>query len=388
MNSSIITSLLLVLCLLTVLSIILTTVAAAAAKTTNDKNPSSCSADNDNTCSTSSSSSSLMFRLRNGILMPRVGQGLAAMKGELTRTSMRLHVQHGFRHFDGAQSKEWYDDVSSGDELHKIIQESNGSLQRKDFFIVSKVHPTFLSKVNEAVQEMFQSWKLDWNNNDYMDLIMLHYPECGNWIPDCKNKRGGNWKQAWKDLETLYQQGKTKAIGVSNFNIDQLEQLWEFAQEPPHVVQMWLDPYHQARDEVDFAMKHGAFVVSYSSLGPQWEFGEINRNLVFESRVLLEIAEKHDTSIPLVVLSWMLRHNIGIIPRSTNPTHIEENAKLLHVDWAIKLLDDEDDERIKALDGVYDTWVRADCEYHRDEGECENEDVSEHCQATCNDLDY
>src|SRR4051812_34229320 len=75
--------------------------------------------------------------LSNGVEMPKVGFGLAALHGDLTRESIREHLRHGFRLMDGAESTEWYDDETAGDELSKLPQ-----YRREDVFIVSKIHPT------------------------------------------------------------------------------------------------------------------------------------------------------------------------------------------------------------------------------------------------------
>ena len=331
--------------------------------------------------------------LHNGVEMPLIGAGLAGMKGDETRKSMRLSVAAGFRHFDGAQSKEWYDDVSAGDELAKIMAESPegpDKLKREDFFLVSKVHPTFLGhdKAVEAVAEMLQSWK-----TDYMDLVLLHYPECGSWIPDCKDATGGDWRGAWRALEEKVDNGTIRAIGVSNFNVRQMEELWDWARIKPHVVQMWMDPFHQARDEYEFAVTHDAFVVSYSSLGTQWYYGEIGRNLVFENPVLHEIAEKRDASVPVVVLSWLLAKRpepVGVIPRSTDERHIADNARLLDGSFW-DLLEEDDVDKIDNLDGMFDVWPPEDCVRHREHGECDPKagmsDVAENCKATCVGMD-
>ncbi|KAH9123498.1 hypothetical protein AeMF1_005523 [Aphanomyces euteiches] len=281
--------------------------------------------------------------LYNRIEMPLVGMGLAGMRGDLTKQSVWMHVEHGFRFFDGAQAKEWYDDVSAGDALQSLIQD--GQVQRNDVFLSSKVHPGFLSEVPAAVQEMLQSW-----HTDVMDLVLLHYPACFSGIRDCQNKPTGDWREAWRALEALVDAGTIRAIGVSNFDLAQLEALWSMARIQPHVVQMWIDPFHQARAEVAFCKAHGAAVFSYSSLGTQWE-SIVGRNVVWENAVLASIAKKHVSSIPAIVLSYFIQQQIGVVPRSTSLHHVADNAKLL---TQVVPLDKHDIASIDDLDGFYD----------------------------------
>ncbi|OQS00029.1 hypothetical protein THRCLA_21770 [Thraustotheca clavata] len=260
-----------------------------------------------------------------------------------------MHFNHGFRAFDGAQAKEWYDDVAAGNALNDILQNSI-SIKREDVFIVSKVHPAYLNRVETAVREMFTSWHLNWAK-DAIDLVYLHYPECGDWIPDCHGQPRGDWKSAWKDLENLYHDGKIRALGVSNFNLNQLQELWSVASIPPHVVQIWIDPFHQAKPEGSLFLGNGGVVVSYSSLGTQWLRPPLYKNPVMSNPLLKTIAAKHQTSVALVVLVYFLRQHIAVIPRSTFIEHIKANSQLLNPNFVNSILDASDIAAIDALDG-------------------------------------
>ncbi|OQR94181.1 hypothetical protein ACHHYP_01673 [Achlya hypogyna] len=285
--------------------------------------------------------------LTNGVAMPWVGQGLAGMKGDTTAAAVRSHVAHGFRSLDGAQAKEWYDDKAAGFALRALLDKTPG-LVRSDFFIASKVHPAFLSRVEASVQEMFSSWRLSWAT-DTMDLVYLHYPECGDWIPDCHGQPRGNWRDAWRELERLYAGGKIRALGVSNFSYEQLQELWAMAQTPPHVVQMWMDPFHQAHLERSFVQSHGGVVVAYSSLGTQWQLPE---NPVLTHKTVVAIAAKRNVPAASVVLAYFLRIGVGVIPRSSTDEHIRSNARLLDPEYVAGLLDAVDMATLAALDGT------------------------------------
>ena len=319
--------------------------------------------------------------LSNGVEMPKIGFGLAAMKGEETRLAVREHLKRGFRLMDGAESTEWYDDASAGDELRKLKEYT-----REDVFIVSKIHPTRLNydQAYQSVREMLQRW----NGTTYLDLVLLHYPECGSWIPNCKGKRGGDWKGAYKAMEDHYKEGRIRALGVSNFELDQLQELQKIARDGPHVIQNWMDPFHQPRELIEWANQNKVAFTSYSSFGMQWEFNWVKKNLVFESNVLRRISDEVDAPVTSVVLAWLMKQNIAVIPRSINPKHIEENAKFLSPGYADSLLSEEQMEEIDDLNDVFNADNDEFCAEVAQNGQCNDDFADGWCKAACLDLDW
>ena len=117
------------------------------------------------------------------------------------------------------------------------------------------------------------------------------------------------------------------------------------------VVQDWHDPFHQATAQRSFCSQQPACrFQAYSSLGGQWLYQSPNKNVVTSSSTLKRISEAHKCSIPTLVLSWQLQQGINVIPRSTNPEHIWENAKLLLKENRVILTEDEM-ALMEALDG-------------------------------------
>ena len=315
--------------------------------------------------------------LSNGVRMPRVGVGLAGMKGTETRLSLREHLKLGFRMLDGAESTEWYDDEAAGDELRKMKK-----IKRENLFIVSKVHPTRLSfdEAYSSVLEMLERW-----HTSYLDLVLLHYPECGSWIPNCQDRTGGDWVGAWKALERHYTEGVLKAIGVSNFDIGQLQQLLDFADIEPHVIQSWMDPFHQDREIYQFAVDHNIVYTAYSSFGTQWQYNWVGKNLVFESKVLQDISNEAGIPVTSVVLAWLLtKEKMTVIPRSSNKVHIQENAKFLQPTYAYSLLTEDQLRKIEDLDGVFDAKSSEECEDIVAKHLCNQ--YEDWCQASCRNL--
>ncbi|KAH9257971.1 hypothetical protein BASA81_003534 [Batrachochytrium salamandrivorans] len=311
--------------------------------------------------------------LSNSVEMPRVGFGLAGMRGAATERSVEEHTSQGFALLDGAEATEWYDDEAAGRAVARLPN-------RTALFLTSKIHPANLHSVPESVTRMLQRW----NNTSYMDLVLLHYPGCGSWIPHCRGKVGGDWKSAYRALEHLYDQGVIRALGVSNFNLKQLQTLYEMVPTKLHVVQDWMDPFHQQGELLEWAAKRNIAVTAYSSFGAQWE-GQIGKNLVLESHVLRDIATKRQVPITSVVLAWLIvRKNVAVIPRSTDSGHIATNAKFLQPGYARSLLTEEDMDRIDLLDDLYDVGTREQCQGAAPPSKlCDTK-----CRATCSGKDW
>lgn len=186
--------------------------------------------------------------------------------------------------------------------------------------------------------------------NKKLDVALLHAPFC--WAGHCTPAQESySWMAAWRNLESLHADQLVSAIGVSNFHPDQLRDLLQFANTRVSVVQNWMDPFHQDAEVRAICREYNIAYMAYSSLGGQWEYiSGVNRNPVFTDPTLLHVAEKHNCSVSTVVLSWALQEGVVVIPRSTKPQKIHENAGLLTYNRIY--LDDVDLRIIRLLDGT------------------------------------
>mmetsp|Transcript_8655 Transcript_8655/g.24710 ORF Transcript_8655/g.24710 Transcript_8655/m.24710 type:complete len:328 (-) Transcript_8655:945-1928(-) len=263
--------------------------------------------------------------LGSGSEMPRVGLGTAALGGERTRRAVRAALDAGIRMFDGAEATEWYDDRSLGAELRLAVDE--GRVARNELFITTKLHPKNLGTVStrKAIEEMLVNLQ-----TDYLDLVLIHFPVCGHWINTCTDVQvEGTWRDSWRVMEAFVQQGKLRAIGLSNFDQAELQQAIAFATHKPDVVQNWMDPFHQDKAVRALCAAEGIVYTSYSTLGGQWEHRGERRNLVKESSTIREVANRHKLHWSSVALRWALQRGAVVIPRSASPSHIADNAGLL-----------------------------------------------------------
>lgn len=252
--------------------------------------------------------------LANGVKMPRIGLGVFKVeKEEELITAVKAAIETGYRSIDTASiygNEEW---------VGEAIRQSG--CNREELFITSKVwnsdqgYETTLKAFNTSLEKM---------GLEYLDLYLIHWPV------------EGKYTETWRALEDLYKEGKIKAIGVSNFQISHLENLLKTAEIKPMINQIELHPKLAQTELRDFAAKHNMHIEAWA---PLMQGG------LFENEVLTEMAEKHGKSIAQIVLRWHLQNGIIVIPKSTKPHRIKENADLFDFE-----LSQQDMELINSLD--------------------------------------
>ena len=220
--------------------------------------------------------------------------------------------------------------------------------------VVTKIHPRSYSpeKLVESVQRSRRRIYKRLDDNRPLDVVLLHAPSC--WRGHCtREEESHSWQEAWQALESLKGPGpgQIHAIGVSNFDRKQLKELLDITNKRVSVLQNWMDPFHHDADVRRMCIENGIVYMAYSTLGTQWE-QKLGRNPVFTSPDLQRIAEKHNRSIPDVVLSWALQEKVVAIPRASSAAHIESNAALIGTDgYPQVFLDAADMRDIQMLDG-------------------------------------
>ena len=159
-----------------------------------------------------------------------------------------------------------------------------------------------------------------------LDLVLLHSPYC--WPYHCTLEQESQpWQAAWLTLESLKTAGLVANIGVSNFDLAQLQQLQGLSNTRVAAVQNWCDPFHQDRWVRSLAARSGMVYMAYSSLGTQWLGKTGGSNPVLESPVLRGIGAEHGgASVSEVVLCWLLQEGVVAIPRSGSAAHIAANS--------------------------------------------------------------
>lgn len=261
------------------------------------------------------------YTLQNGVSIPTIGLGTFNTKEEKeVEATLRSAIDIGYRSLDCAFRYENQDQI--GKALKKI------GFPREQLFITSKLWPTH--KGYQSTKENFAQTLTDLQL-DYLDLFLIHWP-IGAKFKD-------NWqevnKETWKAMEGLYNEGKIRAIGVSNFLPHHLTPLMENASIIPMVNQLEFHPGYSQKDTVDFCRKHNILVEAWSPLG---------RGRIFDSTLLENLAKKYSKTVPQICLRWALDKGVCPLPKSVTPSRLKENLDVFDFE-----LSSEDIQQIDQL---------------------------------------
>ncbi|SFT28137.1 aldo/keto reductase [Paenibacillus sp. BC26] len=239
--------------------------------------------------------------LHNGVKMPWLGLGVFQVaEGDELVQAVKTAIKQGYRSVDTAAI--YGNEQSVGRGIQEAISESG--IAREELFVTSKVWNADLGY--EATLAAYET-SLAKLGLEYLDLYLIHWPV------------KGKYKEAWRALETLYKEGRVRAIGVSNFQIHHLEDVMKDATVKPMVNQVELHPQLSQQELRRFCAEHGIQIEAWSPL---------MQGQLLEHPVLKEIAGAHNKSIAQVILRWDLQHGIVTIPKSTKEHRIIENASL------------------------------------------------------------
>ncbi|KOP67929.1 glyoxal reductase [Bacillus sp. FJAT-18019] len=255
--------------------------------------------------------------LYNGVNMPWFGLGVFKVEeGPELVNAVRTAIQYGYRSIDTAAIYGNEEGVEQG------IREglAAAGIKRKDLFVTSKVWNADLGYEStlKAYEESLRKLSLK-----YLDLYLIHWPVEGKYI------------EAWRALETLYKEGRVKAIGVSNFQIHHLEKLMKEMEIKPMVNQVEYHPRLTQKELQAYCRENGIQLEAWSPLMQ----GEL-----LDQEDIQQIANKYHKSIAQIILRWDLQNGVVTIPKSTKEHRIMENASIFDFE-----LSNEDMQRIDSL---------------------------------------
>lgn len=252
--------------------------------------------------------------LENGVKMPQLGYGVYQVTKEECERCVLDALKVGYRLFDTAQS--YFNEEEVGNAIVK------SGVSREEIFLTSKVwidHYGY-EECRKSVLESLRKLK-----TDYIDLMLLHQPF-------------SDYYGAYRALEDLYDEGKIKAIGISNFYPDRMVDLASFTRIKPMINQIEIHPYHQQVFSKEWHDKYGVQLEAWAP------FGEGRKNM-FELSELKEIGDKYGKTVAQVILRWHLQRGIVVIPKSTHLERMKENFIVFDFELA-----QEDMDAISKLD--------------------------------------
>ena len=243
--------------------------------------------------------------LNNDVEMPALGLGVFQTPPDETRAAVEAALAAGYRHIDTAAA------YSNEREVGEAIRRSG--VDRSEVFVETK---TWISDYGyEQTLHGFEksARKL---GVDQIDLLILHQA-----LPSAFDRT----LEAYRALETLLEQGKVRAIGVSNFMVDHLEDLLGTAQVVPAVNQIEVHPYFQQPEVQAAGAERGILTQAWSPIGGITFYRDGSHGSTLEEPVITGIAEEHGRSPAQVMLRWHLQQGRSVVPKSTKPHRIAEN---------------------------------------------------------------
>lgn len=270
------------------------------------------------------------LHLSHGLHIPRVGLGTAAL-GDRTADVVSNALSVGVRLIDSAQAQEWYSELGVGEGISNYCQQSQERRNELwDLVVVTKVHPRSYQEermrgmLSRSLNLLYSKWN---PSKESLDVVLLHSPFC--WTGHCSSEEDSyTWQGAWRILEKVKEEGAVRAIGVSNFDLDQLKELEKLSNTKIAIVQNWMDPFHQDVLVREFCKAHNIVYMAYSSFGTQWEVKFSDENPVLTDKTLCEIAKNRQTTVTAVITSWLLQEDVLAIPRASRLDHLRENSFL------------------------------------------------------------
>lgn len=262
------------------------------------------------------------YALSNGYEIPKLGLGTWLIENDKVAEVVKSALKIGYRHIDTAQAYQNEDGVGKG------IKQSG--VKREDIFLTTKLDAEYKSyqSAYEAIDESLQTLGVD-----YIDLMIIHSPKPWKEFQGNDHYFDGNL-EAWKALEKAYHEGKLKAIGLSNFEQEDVQNILDHCQVDPQVNQILVHIGNTPQKLIDYCHSKDIRVEAYSPIG---------HGKLMDNEEAKTIAEKYGVSVPQLGIRYTLQLDCISLPKSSNPEHIESNTKL---DFEIS------EEDMKKLKGV------------------------------------
>lgn len=265
-------------------------------------------------------------RLWNGVTIPRLGLGTWCIRAEEVGAAVTAALHMGYRHIDTAQV--YGNEHGIGEALHA------SGIPRDKIFVTTKVAAE--AKTYEEAMKAIDG-SLTTMGLDYIDLMLIHSPQPWNEVGQSENRDEEGNREAYGALETAYQEGKVRAIGVSNFNRHDIENILQTATVKPMVNQILCHIANTPFELLDYGKEKGIVVEAYSPVA----HGE-----ALKIKEIEDVAKKYGVTVPQLCIRYDLQLGTVVLAKAKNPLHIKENRA---VDFVIS---EEDMAHLKKIDRI------------------------------------
>lgn len=286
--------------------------------------------------------------LSNGVKMPQLGYGVYQVTKEECERCVLDALNAGYRSIDTAQS--YFNEEEVGNAIKK------SGIPREEIFLTSKVWIEHY-RYEECKKSVLTS--MEKLKTDYIDLMLLHQPF-------------GDYYGAWRALEELYEAGKLRAIGISNFYPDRMVDMASFSRIKPMVNQIEIHPHNQQENAKQWNKKYGLQLEAWAP------FGE-GRGGMFDLPELKAIGEKYGKTSAQVILRWHLQRGIVVIPKSTHRERMEENLQVFDFELTVEemaqiaKLDKKESSFFSHYDPAMVEWFVKMVEERKEKNHCKEE---------------
>ncbi len=248
------------------------------------------------------------YTLTNGVQIPKLALGTWLIKGAAAKDAVKNAIEIGYRHIDTAQAYGNEEEVGNG------VRESG--IRRDDIFITSKVaaeNKSYASAL-ESIDTSLKTAKLD-----FIDLMLIHSPQPWVEVNQSDNRYFEENKEVWRAMETALKAGKLRAIGISNFQKEDIDNITADCTVKPMVNQLLAHISNTPLELIEYCNQQNILVEAYSPIA----HGEALKN-----PEIIRIAEKYGVSVAQLCLKYDLQLGMIVLPKTESPQHMRENAQL------------------------------------------------------------
>jgi diketogulonate reductase-like aldo/keto reductase len=248
------------------------------------------------------------YTLSNGVAIPKVGLGTWFINNKNVVEAVRYAVSIGYRHIDTAEA--YMNESGVGEGIRTCGVERKGIFVNSKVAAEAKTYDDAMKKIDKSISTI---------NVDYLDMMIIHSPQPWRQWRHKKKRYFAENVHVWRAMEDAYKSGKLKAIGVSNFLEDDLQNLLDHCEIKPMVNQILIHIGNTPIDVIDYCQKNAILIEAYAPIA---------HGHVLKNDKIVEIANRYNVTVPQLCIRYVLQLGCVALPKSANPAHMKDNAQV------------------------------------------------------------